>query len=406
MKGNMFLGYARGSVGDVVFSRVKGQQTGRARNRQPSNPKSEAQMQQRARFAYLSKFYARATKAFFKFSFESKKSYESDYNAFMSANMSITPWATRKMVESPYTPYVGAFRVCQGSLPSLDGLATMMNYRLTLPFEWTTEVPTVGDLSSSLIEYANQLKIGDYVTFVLISVSESATPASNLEEAMQNEQLVLNSSNAPGWKIIQIKINTQSTVPLATLGFEIKKNVAASQAEIYDIKSDIQGGIVVASRKSADGIKVSDASIVLNSEAKMIYEMGLESVWAEFATQTWNPGAGAILDGSVADAKLKNSDPFTYSFGPFPMVMDESEMTLGTIKFKRTLDYDDIKFFVDGETASYVQTSGNFAKYQSPELSMTIQVPITNGKLKDGTVKIDGQPGLRINSVYVLNNSL
>lgn len=406
MKGNMFLGYARGSVGDVVFSRVKGQQTGRARNRQPSNPKSEAQMQQRARFAYLSKFYARATKAFFKFSFESKKSTESDYNAFMSANMSITPWATRKMIESPYTPYVGAFRVCQGSLPSLDGLVLMNNYRLGMPFSWLKQVPTVGDLSSSLLDYAPQLSIGDYVTFVLISASEGAEPATTMEEAMKNEQLILNSSNAPGWKIIQIKINTQSTTPLATLGFEIKKNGDNYTAEIFDVKSDIQGGIIVASRKTADGIKVSDASIVLESGTQLSYEMGLESVWAEFATQTWNPGAGAILDGSVADAKLKNSDPFTYSFGPFPMSMDDTEKPLGTIQFKRTLAYDDIKFFVDGETCPFNRVQGNFAIYQSTGLSMTIQVPIANGHLADGTVLIDGAPGLTINSVYVLDYTI
>lgn len=402
----MFLGYARGSVGDVVFSRVKGQQTGRARNRQPSNPKSEAQMQQRARFAYLSKFYARATKAFFKFSFESKKSNESDYNAFMSANMSITPWATRKMIESPYTPYVGAFRVCQGSLPSLDGLVLMNNWRLQIPFSWLKEVPTVADLSSSLLDYAPQLSVGDYVTFVLISASVSAEPAVTMEEAMKNEQLILNSSNAPGWKIIQIKINTQSTTPLATLGFEIKKNGDSYTPEIFDVKSNIQGGIIVASRRSADGIKVSDASIVLNSDAQLCYEMGLEAVWAEFATQTWNPGAGAILDGSVAEAKLKNSDPFTYSFGPFPMEMTDSKKTLGTIQFKRVLDYADIKFFVNGVTIPFAQVSGNFAMYVTDELQATIYVPIENNHLADGTVQIDGRPGVTINSVYVLDYTI
>ena len=46
-KGNLFLGYGRGKVGDVVFSRQNGEQVTRARNRAPRNPQSPLQMLQR-----------------------------------------------------------------------------------------------------------------------------------------------------------------------------------------------------------------------------------------------------------------------------------------------------------------------------------------------------------------------
>lgn len=46
-KGNLLLGYARGKVGDVVFSRQDGEQVTRARNRAPRNPQSPLQMLQR-----------------------------------------------------------------------------------------------------------------------------------------------------------------------------------------------------------------------------------------------------------------------------------------------------------------------------------------------------------------------
>lgn len=46
-KDNLFLGYARGSVGDVVFSRSNGVQVSRARNRSPRNPRSPLQLLQR-----------------------------------------------------------------------------------------------------------------------------------------------------------------------------------------------------------------------------------------------------------------------------------------------------------------------------------------------------------------------
>ena len=46
-KDNLFLGFARGSVGDVTFTRVNGVQVARARNRSPKNPKTPIQLVQR-----------------------------------------------------------------------------------------------------------------------------------------------------------------------------------------------------------------------------------------------------------------------------------------------------------------------------------------------------------------------
>lgn len=46
-KGNLFLGQARGAVGDVVFTRVDGEQVTRSRNRHPKNPQTAIQLLQR-----------------------------------------------------------------------------------------------------------------------------------------------------------------------------------------------------------------------------------------------------------------------------------------------------------------------------------------------------------------------
>lgn len=46
-KGNLFLGFARGKVGDVVFARQNGEQITRARNRAPKNPQTPLQLLQR-----------------------------------------------------------------------------------------------------------------------------------------------------------------------------------------------------------------------------------------------------------------------------------------------------------------------------------------------------------------------
>lgn len=46
-KGNIFLGFGRGKVGDVVFYRANGEQITRARNKSPKNPQTALQLLQR-----------------------------------------------------------------------------------------------------------------------------------------------------------------------------------------------------------------------------------------------------------------------------------------------------------------------------------------------------------------------
>ena len=56
-KGNMLLGYARGKVGDLVFTRRNGEQVTRARVREFKNPKTTGQQIQRMIFASVSWAY-------------------------------------------------------------------------------------------------------------------------------------------------------------------------------------------------------------------------------------------------------------------------------------------------------------------------------------------------------------
>lgn len=57
-KGNLFLGFGRGSVGDVVFSHIDGEQVARARNRSPRNPQTPIQLLQRVCLKTTSSAYS------------------------------------------------------------------------------------------------------------------------------------------------------------------------------------------------------------------------------------------------------------------------------------------------------------------------------------------------------------
>lgn len=84
-KGNLFLGMGRGSIGDVTFYRADGQQLSRVRNRRPKNPKTEAQLYQRAIMATVVKAY-QAGKEIFDHSFQGFSVGAACQRQFMSLN--------------------------------------------------------------------------------------------------------------------------------------------------------------------------------------------------------------------------------------------------------------------------------------------------------------------------------
>ena len=127
-KGNLFLGMGRGSVGDVTFYRADGQQLSRARNRKPRNPKTNAQLIQRAISATIVQAY-KAGRIIFDHSFEGKSVPAGSQRAFLSTNMRLlreqvlaslndSPSNNSVSVVSPRAvfPVPNTYRISEGSL--------------------------------------------------------------------------------------------------------------------------------------------------------------------------------------------------------------------------------------------------------------------------------------------------
>ena len=85
-KGNMLLGHARGKVGDLVFSRVNGQQVTRARAAVVKNPQTEAQMIQRILLNTVIQAYSRMSEIC-DHSFEGVQTGQKSMSAFMRKNL-------------------------------------------------------------------------------------------------------------------------------------------------------------------------------------------------------------------------------------------------------------------------------------------------------------------------------
>lgn len=104
-KRNFLLGTSAGKLGDMVFYRSGGEQRTRTRV-VPKNPKTLAQMTNRLSMLNLTSMF-RSLKPILESAFPTKKSNQSAYNAFVSANKASNPYYIRKAdLEDGYSvPY-------------------------------------------------------------------------------------------------------------------------------------------------------------------------------------------------------------------------------------------------------------------------------------------------------------
>lgn len=177
-KGNIILGYLRGSIGDITFFRAKGQQLSRARNRAPANPRTVEQMDQRAKMACAVKFFSQVGANFFKYAFEGKKETESYFNAFVKNNIQMGGYIGKQASRVYDFPALGAWQISSGTLPEI-----------TAPFPQSakgviynvgavraTPIDTVSGLSSALIDSdSTRWREGDILTLLCYCATNYAT---------------------------------------------------------------------------------------------------------------------------------------------------------------------------------------------------------------------------------------
>lgn len=291
MKGNMFLGYARGSVGDVTFSRAKGQQRARARNREPNNPRTVSQMRQRALFADSVKFFSHGLKGLFKFAFEDKKSNMSDYNSFMSHNITNGVRISKQASMSPFYPAIGHWQVSCGTLsPVIVTLAEAANNWRLQSTSQSESFTTWGQVSDAL-KRDYRLMEGDIMTTVYIiakGVTASNCPALDAPEEY----------NGTEWMLKQYKIDSTSTDSIPQ-EFGIGQGFINIDKGAVETNQFAQAFAVIFSRKTDRGIKVSSSDLVNNAVAETIYNASIAPEWEEKVLQSWYVEEDAILEGSL-----------------------------------------------------------------------------------------------------------
>ena len=175
-KGNILLGMGRGKLGDIVLTRIDGQQIARPRNRQPKNPRTNKQLYQRAVMATVMQDYSAGIKIF-DHSFEGKAVGAANQRYFMKLNakklraqiaadidgdVAVASQIGRVVAPGVSSPVPACLQVSEGSL-----INTLFG-GTTIPAALQNE---------TVAQYCTRLGLvaGDLFTFVAFVVPESAS---------------------------------------------------------------------------------------------------------------------------------------------------------------------------------------------------------------------------------------
>ena len=191
----MLLGYARGKVGDLVFSRRLGQQVTRAYNPSPLNPQSDAQMSQRTRLSGLVAAY-RAMRIILDHSFTTRREGATSYNAFVSANMAIAPYLSKEQARQGVVvvlPYVVSRGVLSRIFVSGSGDNAYTNIGLgSLVIDSDT---TIAEFSQAVIQNNAGWEEGDQLTYFSVIQTAMAGQADYPHASAQKFKVTLDTQN-------------------------------------------------------------------------------------------------------------------------------------------------------------------------------------------------------------------
>lgn len=174
---NLVMRGASQRLGGMVLYQLKGQTLARELAPAVSNPRTPAQMDNRVRLQNVVSVY-RANRGWMKGAFENKKEKESDYNAFVSSNLSTSQVAFTKAQAAAGAAVAAPYQISSGSLGSIEQSVSELELQtnLYLGILSLTSATTVGEFSTALINNNNNIVQGMQLSLILnIQQVNSAT---------------------------------------------------------------------------------------------------------------------------------------------------------------------------------------------------------------------------------------
>ncbi len=367
---NLWLrGTKKRLAGTVVYQSM-GQTIQRELAAQVTNPRTETQMQQRVRWANIVSLY-RVLKPVMKYAFENKKRTQSDYNAFMSANITTSPIALTKQEAASGACVVAPYVISKGSLPpiSINPEDTDWRTNIYMLEGMDLETCSVATFSKQVLASNPGMREGDQLSFVRLT--QSVDDVSSVPYViLRKYEVLLDRNNADLLKNY--------------LPAELLDTIA--EGDIYHLSVLNNGGTgafaLILSRTISGRTMVSSQSLTMvNMEQMLAAYSSAEQVAGAIAS--YGENADAFLSSTRADHAESQYIELTpvmaqikgewYQAGQFFGEAEGLTGQLGRIRFNREHGASTAEVFVDLDNISLggnnVAAVGDVVAFTFPEIS-------------------------------------
>lgn len=278
-----------GRLGEQVFYVVNGETRARKLAAKVNNPRTVSQMEQRTKWANLVNFY-RANRDWMKYAFENKKRNQSDYNKFMSLNVASSRIYLPKSFANQGACVVDAYTMTQGSLPSIETIATGDGWDTNLYVRDGSAIrnnPTIKEVSEQLLAANPALREGDQLSF--IRLTQQTNPVTGVPYVVVRKyEVILSTSSVKFF---------YDYMPQDYIAF----NVSANPNCIEVLDSGNAGGfLLILSRTISGKTYVSSQNIVVANNAAMIDAYSSSSA-QQSAIDSYGESAEPFLTSSTAN---------------------------------------------------------------------------------------------------------
>lgn len=257
---NFWLKGQTKKLGGSVIYQAMGQTRQRALASSVSNPRTQAQMTQRVKWANLVNLY-RANSDWMKYAFETKKASQSDYNKFMSLNVTDSNIFLPRNVAAAGGAVVQSYLITQGSLPSIETTyvsgSSWWATNIYLGNSYIFSTPTVAAFTRVLLDNNPAMREGDQLSFIRMTQMTNADNGAPYVIVRKYELVLSLTNQASVWDYLPNDY--------------IDSSEAATNSQLVVKDSGNAGGFVlVLSRTLAGKTYVSSQRIVVANNSALI----------------------------------------------------------------------------------------------------------------------------------------
>lgn len=289
---NLWIRGGKQKLGGVVLYQMNGQTLARELAPQVSNPRTTAQMRQRVKLSNLVAFY-KANKVWMRNAFEDKAQRESDYNAFVAANIGNTLVALTKSEVASGAAVAAPYQVTRGSILSIEHTlqGSTIKTNLNLGNFQIAAGTTIGQLSTAILNNNLTLSEGMQLSLV-VNVQQSGN-------ASQQPYIVV--------RVYEFLLNRSSSEPLTNYFPDSVQSVAAgtnNYALALNTSTYSEGGATFILSHSVGGVTRVSSQRLQMFGSQSVYNAHTTAAAMANAIDSYGVGADVFLDTNNANALL------------------------------------------------------------------------------------------------------